>query len=69
MHGPSQSLGGGQNSSSNVSNLKPALINRGSEASSYGIDAKAAMGMFSTPEAKNYKVNFAPTMSGSELFK
>ena len=51
-----------------MSYLKPALINRGSEASSNGFDAKAAMGMFSTPEAKNFKVNFAPTMSGSELF-
>jgi hypothetical protein len=69
MHGPSQSFGGGQHSSSNMSNLKPALMNRGSEPSSYGIDAKAAMAMLSTPEAKNYKVNFAPTMSGSELFK
>jgi hypothetical protein len=49
--------------------LKPALLNRGSETSSYGIDAKAAMGMFSTPEAKNYKVNFAPTMTGSEFLK
>ena len=69
MHVPSHSLGGGHNSSSNMSNLKPALMNRGSEASSYGIDAKAAMGMFSTPEAKNYRVNFDPTMSGSEFFQ
>jgi hypothetical protein len=55
-------------SSAGLSILKPAIVNRG-KGSEASIDTHTSIRLFGSPEAKNVKVNFVPTLTATHILK